>query len=260
MNKKKYSEALEFAGSQVKRLLNNHPDYFPLYMKDGRWKHEGEAWTRWGEGYLGGQIWIMAIRTGDRWWRQKAEHYSRLIEPRKNDKSSQSMWSLFWPTYKRWYDYTGEEQVQGVVLEAGRNLAGRFKESGGYLASFVDPGSNLIDNMMSVGIIFYTAQQLEDRRLMDLATRHCLTTRRYNVRGDGSIIHESLFDPDTGECIGTDTHQGWRPDSSWTRGQAWAIYGFGNAFLYRRGKIPEYRHAGCRLLYGTHPGAWHSSQ
>jgi unsaturated chondroitin disaccharide hydrolase len=50
------------------------------------------------------------------------------------------------------------------------------------------------------------------------------------VRGDGSTAHEGLFDVETGEFLKQSTHQGWRGDSSWARGQAWALYGFGTAF------------------------------
>jgi len=67
---------------------------------------------------------------------------------------------------------------------------------------------------------------------MERAVKHCLTTRRYLVRGDGSTAHEGLFDLETGVFLRQTTHQGWRNDSSWARGQAWALYGFTTAFSY----------------------------
>jgi unsaturated chondroitin disaccharide hydrolase len=42
--------AFDFAQEQVRRLITAHPNYFPLYTKDGRWRHEQEAWTNWCEG------------------------------------------------------------------------------------------------------------------------------------------------------------------------------------------------------------------
>lgn len=232
--RKTANAALDFAAHQVRRLLEQHPDYFPLYTRAGKWCHDGEAWTRWGDGYLAGQIWIHAKRTGDPWWRSQAEHYSRLIEPLKSDRNSQSHWSLFWPSWKRWFDLTGDPAVNAVAVEAGRTLATRFNPKARHLASFVSPQSNLIDNMMSVGIVFYAGEQTGDPHLLEIAVQHCLTTRRHQVRGDGSIAQEGVFDPETGECLRTATHQGLRPDSSWARGQAWAIYGFGNAYAYTR--------------------------
>jgi unsaturated chondroitin disaccharide hydrolase len=226
------SQALEFAQRQVRYLITTRPDAFPLYTTGGRWQHEGEAWTNWCEGFLGGMLWIFAQQTGDAWWRARAEHYARLIEHRKHDRTVHDLGFLFWPTWKRWYDLTGDPAINAVVVEAGRTLALRFVERGRYLRSFVAPESCFIDIMMNVGIIFHAAQQTGDAHLLRVATEHCLTTRRYLVRGDGSTAHEGLFDLQSGMFVRQTTHQGWRDDSSWARGQAWALYGFGTAYRF----------------------------
>ena len=57
------AQALDFAQAQVRALISNHPDYFPLYTEDGKWQHGREAWTNWCEGFLGGMMWIFARRT-----------------------------------------------------------------------------------------------------------------------------------------------------------------------------------------------------
>lgn len=224
--------ALEFAEKQLRHLVQKHPDYFPMYTLSGKWKHSGEAWTNWCEGFLGGQLWLIYRSTGDSWWREKAEHYARLIEHRKSDCSVHDLGFLFWPTWKRWYDLTGDEAVNDVVIEAGRTLALRFKEKGRYLCSFVAGNSLFIDIMMNVGIVFYAAGQTGDRSLWRVASQHCSTTRRVLVRGDGSTAHEGIFDAETGEFVRQGTHQGWRNDSSWARGLTWALYGFGTAYTF----------------------------
>ena len=222
--------AFDFAQQQVRNLITRHPDYFPLFTKNGRWYHESESWTNWCEGFLGGLIWIFARRTGDSWWRQQAEHYSLLIEHRKHDRNVHDLGFLFLPTWKAWYDLTGDPAKNDVVIQAGRTLALRFQEKGKYLRSFVAPESLFIDIMMNVPIILYAAKQTKDQQLLDIGLQHCLTTRRYLVRGDGSTAHEGIFDPETGEFLRQSTHQGWRADSSWARGQAWALYGFSMAY------------------------------
>jgi unsaturated chondroitin disaccharide hydrolase len=222
--------ALAFAQRQVRTLIETHPDYFPLYTEGGKWKHGKEAWTNWCEGFLGGMMWIFARRTGDAYWRERAEHYSRLIEHRKTDTKVHDLGFLFWSTWKRWYDLEGDAAVNAVVIEAGRTAGSRFNERGRYLPSFVAPESSFIDIMMNVGIIFYAAQQTGDSELLRVATEHCLTTRRFLVRGDDSTAHEGIFDPESGEFLRQTTHQGWRDDSSWVRGQTWALYGFGTAY------------------------------
>jgi unsaturated chondroitin disaccharide hydrolase len=169
----KANRAFELAEIQLRKLITNHPGYFPLFTKAGKWKHESESWTNWCEGFLGGMLWILARRTGDPWWRAKAEEYSRLIEHRQFDGTVHDLGFLFLPTWKVWYEVTGDKKIQSAVLTAGATLAGRFQEKGGYLCSFLAPESLFIDIMMNVEIIFYAAQELGDQKLKDIALKHC---------------------------------------------------------------------------------------
>ena len=234
MDKSALSERLKgvfaCAADKLGRLVERHPDRFPIYTTRGKWDFSGEAWTNWCEGFLGGQLWLLHQHTGSPAWREKAEHYSRLIEPRKTDRSVHDLGFLFWSTWKRWYDMTGEESLRAVVIQAGQTMGLRFREKGGYLRSFLAEDSLFIDIMMNVGIVLYAAQQTGDRALEEKALRHCLTTRKYLVRGDGSTAHEGIFDLATGEFLRQSTQQGWRADSSWARGLAWALYGFGTVY------------------------------
>jgi unsaturated chondroitin disaccharide hydrolase len=223
-------QALDFAAGQVERLVTSRPGAFPIYTVGGRWHVEDEAWTNWTEGFLGGLLWIFARRTRDPWWREQAEQYSLLIEPRVDDRTVHDLGFLFISTWKRWFDMTGDPSRMDLVVRAGRTMALRFNERGRFLRSFVSADSCFIDIMMNVGIIFEAARVTGDPDLRRIATEHCLTSRRHLVRGDGSTAHEALFDLETGEFLRNATHQGWRGDSSWARGQAWALYGFGTAY------------------------------
>lgn len=231
-----FKKAIEVSEVKVSQLVTNHPDYYPLYTMGGKWHHSGDHWTKWGDGYLPGQMWLLYELTGKKWWREKAEHYSVMIESRKNERDIQSHWSLFWPTYKKWWDITGDNQKYQVLETAAESLASRYNSAGGYLKSFVGAHSNLIDNMMSVILIFFIAHESKNKRLMDIAETHAITAMRFLVRGDGSAAHEAVFNPETGEFLRTDTHQGYRRDSSWSRGQAWVIYGFSHAYRYSRNR------------------------
>jgi unsaturated chondroitin disaccharide hydrolase len=223
-----------FAGEQLKRLVNDHPDAFPMFTQNGKWVFEGEKWTNWCEGFLGGELWLLYQHTGDPFWHDKAIHYSELIEPRKLDRGVHDLGFLFWPTWKRWFDIDKNQASNRVVIQAGRTLAMRFQEHGRYLCSFLGPESLFIDIMMNIGLVFYAAQQEADGTLAQIALEHCLTTRRYLVRGDGSTTHEGIFNLQTGEFLRQSTQQGWRSDSCWARGQAWAIYGFASAYSWSR--------------------------
>src|SRR5207249_4760219 len=148
-----------------------------------------------------------------------------------------------------------DHSLKDVVFRAGQVLAMRFDEKGKFLRSFHGEDSIFIDIMMNVGIIFYTANQTRDAKLMDIAGDHCMTTIRTLVRGDGSTAHEGIFDLETGEFLRQTTQQGYRGDSCWSRGLAWALYGFSTSYEYSRD--PRFLHTAeaCADYYITHtPG------
>jgi unsaturated chondroitin disaccharide hydrolase len=220
-----FRHALDFAAAQAHRTVTQYPDYTPMYTVGGKWNREGERWTHWCEGFFPGILWLLHKHTGEARWRWLAERYSRPLEPRRHDRTVHDLGFLFFSTYLRWYRLTGDPALRQVLIDAGRTLALR-RQKGGYLASFIGPQSLFIDIMMNVGIIFWAANATEDDALRQVALEHCRTTERYLVRPDGGTAHEGVFDLDSGTFLRTSTHQGWNADSTWTRGLAWAIYGF----------------------------------
>src|SRR5688572_30135153 len=150
----KLQSSLGFAQQQIRKLIHAHPNYYPMYTTGGKWVHQGEKWTNWCEGFLPGMMWIFYEQTGDASWRKHAEHYSKEIESRKDDRDVHDLGFLFYHgTYRRWYkatvsDGTPHEDIHKVVLHAGRTLAMRFKTKGQYLRSFVSDESLFVDIMM----------------------------------------------------------------------------------------------------------------
>src|SRR5260370_13603730 len=175
-----YEGALAFAGRQIRNLVERHHDFYPMSPIEGRWKHSGEAWTHWCDGFLPGMLWILyglAPEGPDAaWWREQAIRYSRPLEPRKLDRNVHDLGFIFMSTYYRWYEFTRDPGLNAVVIDAGRTLALRFKENGEYLRSFVSEDSVFIDIMMNVGIIFYAATETADEHLVEVAMRHTLTS------------------------------------------------------------------------------------
>ena len=227
-------KALDFAAQQVRGIVERSPDFYPMYTRDGKWKHVGEAWTHWCDGFLPGMMWLIHRRTGDAWFRQQAERYSKPLEPRRHDRNVHDLGFIFMSTYHHWHRLTREPALRDVLIQAGQTMGLRFKPAGKYLSSFIGPESLFIDIMMNVGIIFYAARETQDGALGKIAMNHCLTTRRVLVRGDGSTAHEGIFDLKTGEFLRQSTHQGARGDSCWSRGLTWSLYGFGTAYRYSR--------------------------
>jgi len=252
LSEKSLEKVFSVAGSKLDKLIRKYPDRFPMYTKNGKWNLEGETWTNWCEGFLGGQLWLLYLLTRESHWREQAEHYSLLIEPRKTDRDVHDLGFLFWPTWKRWYDLTGDKRIQNTVIEAGQTLALRFQENGQYLRSFLSQESLFIDIMMNVGIIFYAAQQTGDKHTWELARKHVDTTRKYLVRGDGSTAHEGIFNLESGEFLHQSTQQGWRNDSSWARGLAWALYGFGTVYTFTQNPRDLATAEACARYYIDH--------
>jgi unsaturated chondroitin disaccharide hydrolase len=228
----KLQDALAFAGRQVRGVVERYPDFYPMYTTQGRWKHGGEAWTHWCDGFLPGMMWLIHKQSGDPWFRQQAERYSRPLEPRKLDRNVHDLGFIFMSTYHHWYRLTREPALRDVLIQAGQTMGLRFQQAGKYLSSFIGPESLFIDIMMNVGILFYAARETKDKALHQIAMDHCLTTRRVLVRGDGSTTHEGIFDLETGEFLREGTHQGFRGDSCWSRGLTWSLYGFAIAYRY----------------------------
>ena len=240
-----FEGALSLAEERVKALIERYPGFYPMYTKEGKWKHDGPAWTHWCDGFLPGMMWIFHRYSlgngtnnhkgkGSEFWFNKAVEYSKPLEPRQLDRDVHDLGFIFLSTYHRWYQVSKDQKVNEVLIQAGRTMALRFQEKGQYLRSFVSEDSIFVDIMMNVGIIFYAARETNDRRLRDIAIRHALTTRRHLVRGDGSTAHEGIFDLETGEFLRQTTQQGFRGDSCWSRGLAWALYGFGSVYEYTR--------------------------
>lgn len=230
-----FQQAYAFAQRQVRKLMEKHPMLYPLHTKDGHWEHEGQVWTHWSDGFLPGMMWNFAKHAEKdsaeaKFWLENAIKYTTPIAERKSNKDEHDLGFLFLSTYYRWYRLTRDAALKDILIEAGRTMATRFRDKGGYLRSYVAENSLFMDTMMNVGIIFYAARETGDRKLHDIAVRHSATTRRVLVRGDSSTAQEGIFDTDTGEFLRQATHQGYRGDSCWSRGLAWAMYGFTIAY------------------------------
>ena len=63
-------------------------------------------------------------------------------------------------------------------------------------------------------------------RFREIAVRHADTTLKNHFREDGSSYHVVDYNPADGDIRMKVTAQGYADDSFWSRGQAWAIYGF----------------------------------
>src|SRR5262249_19717819 len=188
--------AFDFAQSQAQSLLQKYPpDYYPMYTVGGKFGQDRKRWTHWCDGFYPGMMFLFARGEVKEFWLEPAVAYSLPLEPRQYDRAVHDLGFLIFSTYLRWRERGGPtDRIDPVLLQAGKTLACGFMAEGQHLRSFVDPAPLFIDIMMNVGTFFHAANATGDDHLLAIAHRHCETTRRVLVRGDGSTAHEAIFD------------------------------------------------------------------
>lgn len=85
--------------------------------------------------------------------------------------------------------------------------------------------------MMNLELLYFAAKVTGDKRFSDIATKHAETTARNQIRPYFSCYHVVDYDAATGAVKNKATCQGFTDNSTWARGQAWAIYGY--TMVYR---------------------------
>jgi hypothetical protein len=109
--------------------------------------------------------------------------------------------------------------------------------------------------------LYYVGHNQQDHTLIDIATQHADSIIHEILRSDFSSYHLVNFDPRTGKPQAKMTNQGWRDHSTWSRGQAWAIMGFAQVYVWTKDtkyldtaiKCAEYFLRRC----GEGKGKWH---
>ena len=128
---------------------------------------------------------------------------------------------------------TGNDQSRKRTLLAANLLAGRFNPAGFIRAWNGDcVGWAIIDCMMNLNLLYWASDFTGDPRFRKIAMTHADTAAKYFIREDGSSNHIVVFDPETMEVKDIPAGQGYASGSSWSRGQAWALYGFALSFLH----------------------------
>jgi rhamnogalacturonyl hydrolase YesR len=96
----------------------------------------------------------------------------------------------------------------------------------------------IIDNMMNLELLFWAFRESGDSTFYNVAVNHAETTMKNHFRPDFGTYHVVDFDTETGATVNRHTHQGYAHETTWARGQAWAIYGF--TLCYRETGKPEF--------------------
>ena len=207
---------------------------------DGRMKDC--AVGSWTSGFFSGSLWLLYRMTGDaqmlRLARKETAKLASILDyPLSHDIGFQVNCS-----YGNAYRVTGEAQYLPLIEQAAAALAARFNPVVGATLSW-EPGKKgaypvIIDNMMNLELLEYASGLFACDSLKEIAAAHARTTMRNHFRPDGSCWHMLDYDPANGEVLRRVTVQGYSDDSVWSRGQAWALYGY--SMMYRESGCPEF--------------------
>ena len=138
------------------------------------------------------------------------------------------------------YRLTGNEIYKDILVESARSLCTRFNEKIGCIESWnyrkAWNGKDewfypvIIDNMMNLELLYFASKVTGDTIFAHVANTHAETTARNQFREDYSNYHVVNYDEETGRVLHRATCQGFSDNSTWARGQAWAIYGYTMAY------------------------------
>ena len=138
------------------------------------------------------------------------------------------------------YRLTGNSESRIRTLLAANLLMGRYNVEGGYIRAWNERNNEhnigwaIIDCMMNLSLLYWASSEAEDPRFSYVAKRHADKTLEHHLRGDGSCKHIVVYDPETGEELDDRGGQGYAKGSSWSRGQAWGLYGFTISYEYTK--------------------------
>lgn len=84
----------------------------------------------------------------------------------------------------------------------------------------------IIDSLMNLPLLYWASEATGDPRFREVAARHARRVMELHLRPDGSTFQSVHMERLTGRVLLKHTHQGVSADSTWSRGQGWAVYGF----------------------------------
>lgn len=203
----------------------------------------------WTSGFWPGILWIMNDMTGKEHYKEAAWDWDGKMEQAsiRDNNYHHDVGFQYLPTAVIKHKLTGDKDGLRRGLGAANFLAGRFNIAGNFLRAWNQDklGWAIVDSTMNLSILFWAAETTGDPRFTHIAKAHANTVVQKFIRADGSVNHILSFDPQTGELIESLGGQGAGPQSSWSRGAAWALHGLANVYRYT-GDV-QYLHAAQRV-------------
>lgn len=238
--------AIDLAELRYRALLErtsvSSRQYIDYTDTDGTWELQHPS--RWTSGFLPGTLWYLYALTGLEQWRSDADSSTSGLEllsfATDNDTGFQIFGSYgigrrvlggVWPNADTVIDDAASTlHTERFNPDVGAYRAWPQSESDPFEFSAQSPFEVNVDMIMNMELVLSAAERSGSSELFNSAVSHADITWENLIRPDFSSYHVAGFNED-GEQIYTRTHQGWVDESTWSRGQSWAIYGY--SMLYR---------------------------
>ena len=234
----------------ARKTVKDHEKIMPRSVEtDGSLRLVGMR--DWCSGFFPGELWQMYQYTHDSFWREKAVSNTWMIEAAKWHKGTHDLGFMLYCSFGKALQLTGERSYRDVIIQSAKSLATRFNEIVGCIRSWSWGTPDrwqyavIIDNMMNLELLFEASRLTGDQRYYQMAVSHANRTLENHFRADGSSYHVVDYHPDDGRVIKRITHQGLFDESVWSRGQAWALYGF--TMCYRYTRLEAYLHQAQKI-------------
>src|SRR5262245_16689148 len=200
---------------------------------DGRWEllspldAENTALTGlpWTGGFVAGQLWLVGKH-------ERAAEVVDLLRPRAAQPTTHDLGFLFWPSTLLGLLATGDDCYRVPGLRAAALLVRRALPNGviqviGDLGDSEYRGQTIVDTWPNL-LLLWWAERQGIAEAGDAARAHLEATIPVLLREDGSTFHAARI-ADDGTVLDRGTINGYAADSTWARGQAWAMHGLASA-------------------------------
>lgn len=240
LSKEKLEGALMEAIKKIDFALPAFTKDFPSHNSTDNVYEAVANTSGWNQGFWTGILWHAYELTGDENYKNVATSQISSFYYRIQDKvgvEHHDMGFLYIPSCLAAYKITGNQMAKRAAVMAAKNLAERYRENGRYIQASGKVGANqrmIVDTLLNIPILHWASEETGDKKYSEIACNHYETTLSVCFREDGSTYQACFFDKNTGEPLQKGTSQGAGDETTWSRGQSWAIYGSALAYKYTR--------------------------